>query len=482
MNPLTSVQVATLPPARFQEVLDPKQWEILDAANRHARDIIGDRRIWNINSTPSGGGVAEMLQSLVAYARGAGVDTRWSVIDGEPDFFVLTKRIHHMLHGSPGDGGPLGPAEREVYERVTQANAERLASELAPGDIVLLHDPQTAGMVPGLSGRDVHLIWRSHIGIDVPNEHVRAVWDFLLPYIEDAQAFIFTRREYVPEQLAGRDITLIPPSIDVFAQKNQAMSSEQVISILATAGILEAEAIVPPTYLHHDGREDRVARTAEMDEDERLTLNDRLIVQVSRWDPLKDPVGVMQGFAEHVAPYVADARLVLAGPSPAGVTDDPEGAVVLEEVRAARLGLEPDVRRRVHLASLPMVDRSENAAIVNAIQRHATIVVQKSLAEGFGLTVAEAMWKDRPVVASGVGGIQDQIVDGESGVLLADPRDLAAYGSAVSALLADPATMHAMGEAARERVRAEFLGSRHLIQYLGLFQRLTESDAPGTGT
>ena len=149
---------------------------------------------------------------------------------------------------------------------------------------------------------------------------------------------------------------------------------------------------------------------------------------------------------------------------------------MLEEVRAARLALEPDVRRRVHLASLPMDDRSENAAIVNAIQRRASVVVQKRLAEGFGLTVAEAMWKDRPVVASGVGGIQDQIVDGESGVLLADPRDLAEYGSAVSALLADPAAMAAMGDAARERVRAEFLGSRHLIQYLGLFSRLIDGD------
>lgn len=481
MNPLTSVHVATLPPARFQEVLDHPQWEILDSANRHAREILGDRRIWSLNSTASGGGVAEMLQSLVAYARGAGVDARWSVIDGEPDFFVLTKRIHHKLHGSPGDGGPLGPAEREVYERVTRANAERLALELRDGDVVLLHDPQTAGMLPVLKDRDVHLIWRSHIGIDEPNEHVREVWDFLLPYVNDARAFIFTRREYCPPQLLDRDLTIIPPSIDVFAQKNQSMTTEQVVSILATAGILDAEAVVPPSFLHHDGREDLVARRAEMDEDERLTLEDRLVVQVSRWDPLKDPVGVMQGFAEHVAPYVADARLVLAGPSPAGVTDDPEGAVVLEEVRAARLALEPDVRRRVHLACLPMDDRAENAAIVNAIQRRATIVVQKSLAEGFGLTVAEAMWKDRPVVASGVGGIQDQIVDGESGVLLEDPTDLAAYGSAVTALLADPATMEAMGDAARERVRAEFLGSRHLIQYLGLFQRLTEGDGFGTG-
>lgn len=482
MKPLRSVHVATLPTARFEEVLDRPQWEMLDAANRHARDIFGDRRVWSINSTETGGGVAEMLQSLVAYARGAGVDARWSVIDGEPEFFSITKRIHHKLHGSAGDGGPLGPAEHEVYARVTRANGERLAGELLPGDVVLLHDPQTVGMIPVLApGSDVHIVWRSHIGIDEPNEHVEQAWEFLLPYLGDTQALIFTRREYVPPQLEDRDLTIIPPSIDVFAQKNQPMTAEQVVSILATAGIVDAPAIAPPTYLHHDGREDRVERSAVMDEDERLTLADRIVLQVSRWDPLKDPLGVMEGFAAHVAPYVPDARLVLAGPSPEGVTDDPEGALVLEQVRAVRATLEPEVRRRVHLASLPMEDRSENAAIVNALQRRATIVVQKSLAEGFGLTVAEAMWKDRPVVASRVGGIQDQIVDGVSGVLLDDPRDLAAYGGAVAALLADSGLMARMGDAARERVRAEFLGSRHLIQYLALFARLIYDDGHGTG-
>lgn len=482
MKPLQSVHVATLPAARFQEVLDPPQWEMLDAANRHAREIFGDRRIWSINSTATGGGVAEMLQSLVAYARGAGVDARWSTIDGEPEFFSITKRIHHKLHGSAGDGGPLGPAEHEVYARVTRANGERLASELLPGDVVLLHDPQTVGMIPVIApDGDAHVLWRSHIGVDEPNEHVREAWDFLLPYLGDTQSLIFTRREYVPPQLADRDLTIIPPSIDVFSQKNQPMTADQVVSILATAGIVDAPAIVPPSYLHHDGREDRVERRAVMDEDERLGLADRIVLQVSRWDPLKDPVGVMEGFVEHVAPYVQDAQLVLAGPSPAGVTDDPEGAIVLEQVRAARAALAPDVRRRVHLASLPMEDRGENAAIVNALQRRAAVVVQKSLAEGFGLTVAEAMWKDRPVVASRVGGIQDQIVDGVSGVLLDDPRDLPAFGSAVASLLADPELMARMGEEARERVRSEFLGSRHLIQYLALFARLIYDDGHGTG-
>ncbi len=476
MTPLTPAQVATLPPTRFEEVLAPDQWLAVAAANRHARGILGDRRVWSINSTLAGGGVAEMLQSLVAYARGAGVDARWSVIDGDPEFFALTKRIHHKLHGSAGDGGPLGPAERAVYERVTRANAARLAEELRAGDIVLLHDPQTAGMAPALADRGVHLIWRSHIGIDEPNEHVREAWAFLLPDLDDVQAFIFTRLAYAPPELLDRDLTIIPPSIDAFSAKNQPMAPDQVVAILATAGILDTPAPVAATYVHHDGSVGTVARRAELDEDERLTRDDRLIVQVSRWDPLKDPVGVMRGFAEHVAPVVDDARLVLAGPSPEGVLDDPEGALVLEQVRAVRAALAPAVRCRIHLASLPMQNRGENAAIVNALQRYATIVVQKSLAEGFGLTVAEAMWKRRPVIASRVGGIQDQIVDGESGVLLDDPYDLAAYGAAVAGLLADPVTMERMGAAAGERVRAEFLGSRHLIQYLELFGRLIEGD------
>jgi trehalose synthase len=335
-------------------------------------------------------------------------------------------------------------------------------------------------MVPLLCARgDVHVIWRSHIGIDTPNEHVDEVWRFLLPFLDDAQAFIFTRAQYAPAELADRDITIIPPSIDVFSQKNQAMDADQVVAILATAGIVDAPVTAEPSFTHHDGRVDHVRRRAVMDEDERIGAGDRLVVQVSRWDPLKDFMGVMDGFAGSVADRFDDVRLLLVGPSPEGVTDDPEGAIVLEQIRAAREALAPDVRRRVHLASLPMEDRSENAAIVNAVQRQAEVVVQKSLAEGFGLTVSEAMWKARPMVASRVGGIQDQIVDGVSGILLDDPRDIGAYGEALAALLADPEREARIGEEARERVRQEFLGSRHLIQYLGLFARLIEDDGHG---
>jgi len=195
-------------------------------------------------------------------------------------------------------------------------------------------------------------------------------------------------------------------------------------------------------------------------------------VQVSRWDRLKDPAGVIEGFAAYVAPRFHDAHLVLAGPAVAAVSDDPEGRDVLHECRDVWASLDAALREKVHLAALPMEDAEENAAIVNALQRRADVVVQKSLAEGFGLTVAEGMWKSRPVVASKIGGIQDQIVHGESGLLIDDPRDLRAYGAAVNQVLEDETHGSEMGRNAHDRVRDEFLGARSLIQYVDLFEKL----------
>jgi trehalose synthase len=190
-----------------------------------------------------------------------------------------------------------------------------------------------------------------------------------------------------------------------------------------------------------------------------------LVTQVSRWDMLKDPLGVMEGFVRHVLPAVPDAQLALVGPETAAVSDDPEGAQVLEDCQEAWGAYPAAVRERVALVCLPMTDLEENAVIVNAIQRHSTVIVQKSLAEGFGLTVSEAMWKSRPVVASRVGGIVDQIVDGDSGVLVQDPADLREFGEAVSTILRRPAVATRMGRCARERVADRFLATRSLMQY-----------------
>ncbi len=435
------------------------------------RELLGGRTCWNVNSTARGGGVAEMLQSLIGYVQGAGLDARWVAVDGDPDFFRVTKRLHNRLHGFAGDGGPLGDAEREIYERRCAANAELLTAAAGPRDVVILHDPQTAGMVPPLRRLGLPVIWRAHVGLDLPNDLAREAWRFLLGDVEPADAYVFSRSAYRWEGLDEAKVTVIPPSIDAFSPKNHVMSFTGVTAVLRACGLAADHHHVPRAIFERpDGSVGTVRNRATVIEEEELLLDVPLLAQVSRWDRLKDPLGVMRAFVEHV-PDDDDPQLVLAGPDVTAVADDPEGAQVFAEVEAAWRELPRSARRRVHLALLPMADTDENAVMVNALQRRADVVAQKSLAEGFGLTVAEAMWKGRPVVASRVGGIQDQIEDGRTG-LLVDPEDLAGFGARVASLLADPHDAERMGEAAQTRVRDHFLGPRTLGQYVDLLDRV----------
>jgi trehalose synthase len=465
-EPISEIPVAAVSPERFRELLGERFAE-LEEATRTARRLLAGRVIWHVNSTARGGGVAEMLHSLLAYARGTGVDVRWLTISGNERFFAVTKRIHNNLHGSPGDGGGLGEAERAIYEEALAASAGALAERVRPGDIVYLHDPQTAALTRMTRDAGVSVIWRCHVGIDKPNDLARRAWAFLTPYIEEANAFVFSRREFVWDGLDQGKLWIVPPSIDAFSPKNQDLDPVAVGSILATIG-LAADDRPAPVFRRQDGSLARVDRRAELTQDGPLPGDAPVIAQVSRWDRLKDPAGVLRCFSEHLRH--PSAHLVVAGPSVAEVADDPEGAEVLAEVERLRASLPDEVRARTHLASLPMDDVEENAAMVNAIQRHADVVLQKSLAEGFGLTVAEAMWKARPVVAGRVGGIQDQILDGVSGVLVDDPADFASVAGAIDGLLDDPDRARAIGQAARQRVLDEFLGSRHLVQYMNLIQ------------
>jgi trehalose synthase len=464
-----SVTVRPLPPQRFAALLGDDYAEVEEAIAQ-ASELFEGRAVWHLNSTARGGGVVELLTSLLAYARGAGVDARWTVIGGNDEFFRITKRIHNHLHGHAGDGGGLGSPERSVYDRVLEANARALDGTVRAQDVVFLHDPQTAGLVEPLKATGARVVWRCHVGADRPNELTRAAWVFLRQYVEPADAYVFSRREFAWDGLDADRIWIVPPSIDAFSAKNQELDARTVSAVLQVAGLATDGAKLAPTFVREDGTPGRVDRAAETDQDAPPPADQPLICQVSRWDRLKDPVGVLEGFARHLAD--GRSHLLLAGPSVAAVADDPEGAEVLAESRAARDSLPPDLRGRVHLACLPMDDVEENAAIVNAIQRRADIVVQKSIAEGFGLTVAEAMWKERPVVAGAVGGIQDQIVDGESGVLIGDPSDLDAFGAALRGLLAEPDRARQIGRAARERIRKEFLGTRQLIRYLDFLKRL----------
>ena len=473
MAALEEVQVSSFSLERFKALLGERYAEV-DEAIDESRQLLRGRVVWHVNSTARGGGVAELLQSLLAYARGAGVDVRWMTISGNPDFFRVTKRIHNNLHESKGDGGPLGPAEREVYEAALAEAATELVDLIHPDDIVYIHDPQPAGLVPHVVAAGIKVIWRCHIGVDRPGELARGAWDFLRRYIADADAYVFSRERFVWEGLDKDRVWIVPPSIDAFSPKNQDLDAAAVAAILEVVGLQESGGEGHALFRRFDGSEARVTRSGDLIQDGPVPPDAPLVTQVSRWDRLKDPVGVLRAFAEHMRS--GDAHLLLAGPSVAGVSDDPEGAEVLEEVKARRDELPNEKRARVHLASLPTDDIEENAAMVNAIQRRSTVVLQKSLAEGFGLTVAEAMWKARPMVASRVGGIQDQIEDGVSGVLIDDPTDFEAVAKAVDGFISDPQRAAEVGEAARQRVLEHFLGTRSLVDYMHLLERLLGSD------
>jgi trehalose synthase len=465
------VYIAPLPPERYMEVLEPEIAARYREVTGSAREVFAGRAIWNVNSTQYGGGVAEMLHALLAYSRGAGVDARWAVISGTPEFFAITKRLHNNLHNFAGDGGPLRDAERDAYQAALAPSAELLEQMIRPGDPVILHDPQTAGLIPRLKARGISVVWRCHVGIDVPGDNARKAWDFLRPYVGEADVCVFSRESFVWEGLDPSRIALIAPVIDAFSPKNVELPRQNVVAILRAARVIEADSNGQPVYTMYDGSPGRVERQATVYEEASPRADDELVVQVSRWDALKDPLGVIEGFARFIAP-ASDAHLVYAGPAVEAVSDDPEGSTTLDHAVDLWRSLPPKQRRRIHLACLPMADAQENAATVNALQRHATVVVQKSLAEGFGLTVAEAMWKGRPVVASRIGGIQDQIEDGVTGVLIDDPGDLEAYGRSVLALLRDGRRAAEMGRAAQARVRDQFLGARSLMQYMQLLGKL----------
>jgi trehalose synthase len=468
------VEVPELQPGRFEGVLDPDRWHRFARRLDQAADLLAGRRLWHVNSTEEGGGVAEMLHFLLGYLAGAGIDTRWAVLEGNEDFFQVTKRLHHLLHGRPGDGRGLDQTVRGTYQQTIKETLAELQRRVDSGDVVFLHDPQTAGLAPELKRLGASVVWSCHVGVDQPKDLARTAWEFLRPYVQAADAYVFSRSAYCWEGLDRERMAVIPPCIDAFAPKNQPLAPPTIGAILQAAGILDAREgdRAAPVFRHLDGSPGRVVGRAEMIQDEPIPPDAPIVVQVSRWDPLKDPLGVLQGFIRHV-PDRLGAHLVLAGPAADSVSDDPESEQVLQQVRRAAAALPGAARARLHLACLPMEDREENAAIVNALQRRADVIVQKSLVEGFGLTVAEAMWKARPVLASRVGGIQDQITHDRSGLLLDDPGDLAAFGRATATLLEDPERATRLGQEAHRRVRQDYLAPRRLTQELDLIQRLT---------
>lgn len=475
MATLQTVALSSFPIDRLEPAIGATRVAKFKEIGDLAKEKFAGRVIWNVNSTATGGGVAELLYGLLPYARGAGVDARWLVIEGDPEFFAITKRIHNGLHGLVMPERPPGKKEHPHYREVARRNAEALCEMISPGDMVILHDPQTAGLVSALVAHGALVLWRCHIGHDDYEGVIDETWEFLRPYVGDAHAFVFSRGTYAPPWIDQARTHTVAPSIDPFSAKNQALDQRSVCAILGRIGLLDPGASNGrAVFTRQDGTEGTVTRRAEiLTEGQMPGENTPLVVQVSRWDRLKDMPGVMNGFAQHID-GVSDAHLAVVGPDISGVKDDPEGAEVLEECRAAWRALPDDKRRRVHMVSLPMDDLEENGVMVNAIQRFAKVVVQKSLHEGFGLTVTEAMWKGRAIIASRVGGIQDQIVSGKHGILLDDPEDLAVFGEALRRLLTDAPYARQLGHNARHRALAHFVVVRQLAQYVDIFGDLLD--------
>jgi trehalose synthase len=289
---LKNVGIARLDPGRFQAVLDPDDCGRFLSRLTQAAELLAGRRLWQVNSTEQGGGVAEMLHFLLGYLAGAGIDARWVVIEGNQDFFAITKRIHHLLHGQPGDGGELDEPARASYRQTLKETLGELQQRVEPGDVVVLHDPQTAGLAPALKQQGATVIWSCHVGIDQPNDPARTAWEFLRPSVQEADAYVFSRAAYCWEGLPRERLAVIPPCIDAFAPKNQTLEPSTVNAILQAAGILEGPDTKVRTQVFRrlDGRPGRVVRRAEMVQDQPIPPSAPPVVQVSRWDPLNSRV------------------------------------------------------------------------------------------------------------------------------------------------------------------------------------------------
>jgi trehalose synthase len=434
---------------------------------------LAGRTVWLVSSTAQGGGVAEMLPPIVRILRDLGVRTEWVVIGTtDPAFFALTKRLHNLIHGT---GDPtLDAADRELFERVSRENAAQLQQLVRPGDLLIVHDPQPLPLAGLLRARMPLLtFWRCHIGLDAENVATRAAWEFLAPYLDDYDYAVFSAAEYIPKRLAGR-ATVIYPGIDPLSPKNYELSVRETVEVLCNSGLIPCPGPTlhgPYPALAQRLLPDGSFATANVAESIGL-LTRPIVTQISRWDRLKGFLPLLRAFASLKqcmleGESAGDAvqrrrldlvRLVLAGPDPAGVADDPEALGVLEELRAAYTALHPAIQDEIALLVLPMQSREQNALIVNALQRASTIVVQNSLREGFGLTIAEAMWKRVPVLTNERAcGPRQQVRDGLDGRLVRDPEDEAELQRVLEEMLANAPGRRRWGRLAQRRVHDQFL-------------------------
>jgi len=389
--------------------------EVIEHLHQLAEPLRG-MKVVHVNSTRVGGGVAEILHMLVPLKQELGIDAAWEVIEGEADFYRCTKGFHNALQG-----GAVAVSESLIrnFEETNRKNAETLAPKLRDADLVVIHDPQPAPLLRYTPQRKGKWIWRCHIDASRP---YRAVWKYLRRFVAEYDASIFSLAAF--SQALPIPQYLIPPSIDPLGEKNRELRQEEI---------------------------DAVYGQFDLDRDRPL------IVQVSRFDRWKDPIGVVEAY-KMAKRFLPTLQLVLAG---GGASDDPEGEAVLAEVREAASD-DPDI----HILLLP----ADAHTTINALQRAADVVLQKSTKEGFGLTVTEAMWKGKPVVGGNTGGIRLQVINHHTGFLVSTPEGAALR---IRYLFNNRERIDEMGRKAREFVRENFLMTRHLREYLTLMVTLT---------
>ena len=388
--------------------------EVISDIYQKARSLYG-KKVLHINSTYTGGGVSEILNSLVPLMNDAGVDTDWRIIRGTPDFFQITKKFHN---GIQGEHINLSSLKKELY---LQANEDFASYAIIDHDWVVVHDPQPLPLVQFYKKRQPW-VWRCHVDIEAPDAEL---WDFLKGFILRYDRMIISHEKYRKADIPVEQ-RIYAPIIDPLSPKNIALDQKQIAAFLAKYHV----------------------------------RNDKpLITQISRFDKWKDPLGVIEVF-KRVRESV-DCRLVLCGSM---ASDDPEGVEIYDRAKA----FAKDLIAKEDIVFIT----SENHILVNALQRASAVVLQKSLREGFGLTVAEALWKGTPVVASNVGGIPLQVIDGETGFLVA-PEDDQGFARRIIDILRSGKKAQQLGEQAREHVRRHFLVTRLLQDYLGLLRELT---------
>jgi trehalose synthase len=371
---------------------------------------LGEARVVHVNSTRVGGGVAEILEWLVALMNELGLKASWEVISGSPEFYQTTKTFHNALQGKAVS---LGKSMLEAYEETNRQTAERLRATLEEADFVFIHDPQPAALLKHFPNRKGKWIWRCHIDASRP---YRRVWTYLRDIVKDYDASVFSLPNFA--QRLPHPQFIIAPSIDPLSAKNCDLPVSEVMDTMRKFGLGDKRPI---------------------------------LTQISRFDRFKDPVGVIEAF--NMLRQSVDADLVLAG---GGAADDPEGQIVLEEVMEAANG-----NREIHVLNLP----GDAHRTINALQRGSTIIIQKSLQEGFGLTVTEALWKEKPVIGGNVGGIRLQVHNHHTGFRVDTPEGAALR---LRYLLLHPDRLEYMGKTGRRFVKENFLLTRHLREYLTL--------------